>query len=97
MRQKTEPMSFESFIRWRMTEYDFDGDNRLLEVREITRADGSVVDEFIWDPEPGPPSFTFEHDEEERLIVLTRPDGKAERFRDEPARHLVVAPDPETG
>jgi hypothetical protein len=29
--------------------------------------------------------------------VLIGPDGKRERLRDNPARHLVVEPDPKTG
>jgi hypothetical protein len=28
---------------------------------------------------------------------LTAPDGKTEHFRDNPARYLVVVPDPKTG
>jgi hypothetical protein len=92
-------MSFDSdsFYPRRLTEYHLDGENRLLEVREISKADGTIANEFIWNPEPAPPPFTFEHDEEERLFVLTWSDGRTERFRDEPVRHLVVAPDPETG
>jgi hypothetical protein len=39
----------------------------------------------------------FEHDTQKRLFVLTGPDGKTERFRDNPTRYLVVEPDPETG
>ena len=41
--------------------------------------------------------FTFEHDKQKRLFVLTGPDGKTEHFRDNPTRHLMVEPDPETG
>jgi hypothetical protein len=44
---------------------------------------------------PVPP--TFEHDTQKRLFILTHADGKIEQFRDNPARHLVVEPDPETG
>jgi hypothetical protein len=35
-------MSSESSFPRRVTEYKFDGENRLLEVRRITKADGSV-------------------------------------------------------
>jgi hypothetical protein len=41
--------------------------------------------------------FKFEHDTQTRLFVLTAPDGKTQHFRDNPARHLVVEPDPKTG
>jgi hypothetical protein len=41
--------------------------------------------------------FTFEHDKQKRLFILTWPDGKTEHFRDNPARQLMVEPDPETG
>jgi hypothetical protein len=42
-------------------------------------------------------SFNFVHDNAKGVYVLTKPDGTAERFRDKPARHLVVEPDPGTG
>jgi hypothetical protein len=42
-------------------------------------------------------SFTFEHDQQKRLFVLTGKDGKTEYFRDSPATYLLVEPDPETG
>ena len=77
-------MDSESSFPRRVTEYDFDGENRLLEVRQIARADGSVESEHIWGPEPEPPPFTFEHNERTRLFVVTWPDGKTERFRDNP-------------
>ena len=41
--------------------------------------------------------FAFEHDKQKRLFILKRPDGKVEHFRDNPARQLLVEPDPETG
>ena len=77
-------MSFDSSYPRRITKYEFDGENRLLEVPQITEADGSVETEHIWGPEPEPPSFTFEHDERTRLFVVTWPDGRTERFRDNP-------------
>ncbi len=43
------------------------------------------------------PTFAFEHDAEKGIFRLTWADGKVEVFRDKPARHLVVEPDPETG
>ena len=48
-------MSSDSSFPRRVTEYEFDGENRLLEVRQITKADGSVETEHIWGPEPEPP------------------------------------------
>jgi hypothetical protein len=95
--QDAEPMNFESSFPRRVTEYDFDGENRILEVRQIARADRPVETEHIWGPEPEPPSHTFEHDVQERLFVLTPSDGRTERFRDNPAPHVAVAPDPDTG
>jgi hypothetical protein len=77
-------MNSESSFPRRVTEYKFDSENRLLEVRQITRADGSVETEQIWGPEPEPPSFTFEHDEWTRLYFVTWPDGRSERLRDDP-------------
>jgi hypothetical protein len=72
-----------SFPR-RVTEYEFDGENRLLGVRQITKGEGSVETEHIWGPEPEPPSLTFEPDEEEGLIIVTWSDGRTERFGDNP-------------
>ena len=74
-----------------------DGEARPSGVRHVTRADGSVETWYEYTIEPRPPSFTFEHDKQKRLFVLKWPDGKTERFRDNPARQLVVEPDPETG
>ena len=77
-------MSYDSSFPRRVAEYKFDGENRLLEVRRITKADGSVETEHIWSREPEPPSFTFEHDERTWLFVVTWPDGRTERFGDNP-------------
>ena len=44
-----------------------------------------------------PPEFTFRHDTAKGVFVVTNRDGTTERFRDKPARHLVVEPDPKTG
>jgi hypothetical protein len=38
-----------------------------------------------------------EHDPERRALRLTRPDGTAIAFRDQPVRFLVVEPDPQSG
>ena len=47
--------------------------------------------------EAPPRVFDFVHDNAKGVYVLTKPDGTTERFRDKPARHLVVEPDPVTG
>ncbi len=41
--------------------------------------------------------FTFTHDTAQGIFVLAKPDGTTERFRDNPARYLVVEQDPVTG
>ena len=45
-------MNSESYFRRRVAEYEFDGENRLLEVRQITEADGSVETEHAEDGVP---------------------------------------------
>jgi hypothetical protein len=77
--------------------YSHDDGDRLYEVREATGSDGSRVTTFVWHTEPRPLPFTFVHDKLKRLFILTWADGKVERFRDRPARQLMVEPDPETG
>jgi hypothetical protein len=47
--------------------------------------------------EPDTPALVFEHDKRNRLFILTWPDGRTETFRDNPAGHLLVEPDPQTG
>jgi hypothetical protein len=49
--------------------------------------------------EPGPfvLNFDFQHDEQKRVFVIKSRDGKIERFRDNPVRFLIVAPDPQSG
>jgi hypothetical protein len=74
-----------------------DDEVRLSDVRETARDDGSVEMQYRYLVEPRNPSFTFEHDTRKRLFVLALSDGMAEHFRDKPARHLVVEPDPESG
>jgi hypothetical protein len=37
------------------------------------------------------------HDSAKAVLVVNERDGTASRFRDNPARHLFVEPDPETG
>jgi hypothetical protein len=44
-----------------------------------------------------PPLFRFTHDRAKGVFVVTNRDRTTERFRDNPARHVVVEPDPETG
>ena len=53
---------------------------------------------FVYDAgPPRPPAFTFSHDKEKGLFILTWADGRIEKFRDRPARQLSVEPDPDTG
>ena len=52
---------------------------------------------YTYTIEAQPIAFNFEHDKQKRLFILTGPSGKAEHFRDNPARQLMVEPDPETG
>jgi hypothetical protein len=58
---------------------------------------GSDLTTFVYDAGPPVPAFDFTHDKEKRLSVLTWPDGRTERFRDNPARQLVVEFDRKTG
>ena len=55
------------------------------------------VTTFVYGEEPPVLAFRFSHDQEKRLFILTWSDGRIEKFRDNPARQLVVEPDPETG
>jgi hypothetical protein len=47
-------------------------------------------------PAPGKPD-RIEHDPKKRTLRLTRQDGTAIAFRDQPMRFLVVEPDPRSG
>jgi hypothetical protein len=78
--------------------FDDDGTG-LSETLEDTRDDRSFITTYTYTYriEPRSTSFQFAHDKEKGLFTLTWPDGKIESFRDNPARQLVVEPDPETG
>lgn len=53
---------------------------------------------IVYDAGPARPSaFTFSHDEEEGLFILTWADGRIGKFRDKPARQLAVEADPKSG
>ena len=80
-----------------MPSFCHDDGTRLYEVREITRVDGSPVTNYSCGPEPTNPTFRFVHDKAKGLFVVTWSDGRVERFRDRPARQLMVERDPETG
>ena len=73
-----------------------DSESRLSEVPHVTKDDGSVETRYEYFVEPQAPPFTFEHDKQKRLFILRWPDGRTEHFRDNPARQLMVEPDPET-
>jgi hypothetical protein len=77
------------------TSYSYD-EGRLTEIREVTE-NGKTVTVYVHRVKESAPSFSFVHDKQKRLFILTWPDGKTERFRDNPARELMVEPDPETG
>ena len=71
----------------------------MVEVSESVGSDGRGMTTYTYsfEVDPWAQSFTFEHDKEKRVFRLTDAEGKAEYFRDNPARYLVVEPDPETG
>jgi hypothetical protein len=98
MQRKVEPMNADAQMPApddnRIT-YTYDSDNRLI----MTSERGTFVRITTYDgpAESRAEQFQFERDTQKRLFVLTGPDGKTERFRDNPTRYLVVEPDPETG
>jgi hypothetical protein len=69
---------------------------RLVAVREDTVA-GVTTISYSCEVDPRASIFNCEHDEQNRLFILTVPDGKTEHFRDNPAKYLVVEPDPRIG
>jgi len=75
------------------------GEPTMVEVSESVGSDGRGMTTYTYSFEVDPwvQSFTFEHDKEKRVFRLTDAEGKAEYFRDNPARYLVVEPDLETG
>ena len=75
----------------------YDSGSRLIEVRETVRGEGAIDKGYACGPEPQNPTFQFVHDQDKGLFVLTWPDGRVERFRDRPARQLMVEPDRQTG
>jgi hypothetical protein len=63
-----------------------------------TRDDGvGAVTTYVYTYEDYPRAFSFDHDQQSGVFIVTKPDGTTERFRDKPARHLMVEPDPKTG
>jgi hypothetical protein len=56
---------------------------------------GTTFTYYFFDEQPR--RFDAVHDKAEGVFLLTRPDGTVERFRDRPARYLVVEPDSDTG
>jgi hypothetical protein len=79
----------------RCTTYTYN-DGRLISIADAAGRRGlpAAPADPTWPP---PASFTLAHDPEERVFLLTGPDGKTEVFRDNPTRYLSVAPDPQTG
>jgi hypothetical protein len=76
------------------TIYTFDN-GRLTGIRDDTSPAEQPADPADLLSAPSS-SFTFTHDEEKQVFLLTRPGGKTEVFRDNPRRYLSVAPDPRT-
>jgi hypothetical protein len=70
---------------------------RPLDVARVLLAEPHAVTITYDAGPPRPPAFTFRHDQEKGLLILTWADGRIEKFRDRPARQLSVEPDPETG
>jgi hypothetical protein len=70
---------------------------RPLDVARVLLAEPHAITTVYDVGPPRPPAFSFRHDKEKGLFVLTWADGRIERFRDRPARQLSVEPDPETG
>jgi hypothetical protein len=78
--------------------YSYDDGGRLSVARDVAGNDEFIVATYVYSfALQCAPSFSFTHDKEKRLFVLTWPDGRIERFRDNPARQLMVEPDPVTG
>jgi hypothetical protein len=96
-RQEDGCMNSESSVPRHDTEFCYDSENRLREVRQVAKDDGSVIVSCRWDPDPLAPSFTIEHGKQKRLFVLTSSDGKIEHCRDNPVLHLMAGSDPQTG
>ena len=77
--------------------YSYDSDARLSELHEVAPSEGSIYRHYALGPAPQNPAFEFTHDKDKGLFILTWSDGRVERFRDRPARQLMVEPDRETG
>jgi hypothetical protein len=95
--QEAGPVSSESSSPRSDGDSARDNGYRPSEVRQVTKEDGSVETWYRYLVEPDTPAIVFEHVKRDRLFILTWPDGRTERFRDNPVRHLVVEPDPQTG
>jgi len=63
-----------------------------VDVSATVRSDGGGTTTFTYsfEVDPWAQSFTFEHDKGKGVFRLTDAEGKAEYFRDKPARYLVV-------
>ncbi|MFI5386263.1 MAG: hypothetical protein ACHQ50_09095 [Fimbriimonadales bacterium] len=75
------------------------GQHTGVDVRETVRSDGRSITTYSDsdDVDSRARSCTFEHDKQKRVFRLTDAAGKTEYFRENPARYLVVEPDPKTG
>ena len=80
-----------------MVTYTYDASGRLIDRREASASAFATAPDDAAVEATSLTLFAFEHDKQKRLFILKRPDGKVEHFRDNPARQLLVEPDPETG
>jgi hypothetical protein len=81
----------------RITTYCCDSQNRLVGEGGLPLPVLPETTAYIFSTDVPTVPFTFEHDKEKRLFVLTGADGKTEHFRDNPTRHLLVEPAPISG
>jgi hypothetical protein len=77
--------------------YIYDDRMRLTEGFEVELSDGLAITTYTHSVPTPKAVFEFAHDTAKGLFVLTYHDGSVERFRDKPARQLMVEPDPITG
>jgi hypothetical protein len=75
--------------------FSFDGSGSML---TLEAADGRVAARGRSHPaKEAPSTFSFHHNKQKGVFVVTGADGKVQHFRDNPTRYLLVEPDPETG
>jgi hypothetical protein len=73
------------------------GEPETLSYSYTDEETGALVTVYTYRSDEPTTPLAFVHEEQNGVFVLTNPDGTHERFRDNPARHLLVEPDPQTG